>query len=126
MVVQLCIYKAVTCERAFFSVPILNVFPCPLPCPRVLSFVGHRRRLLSLLGLPTLLVNKQRNIQGYCPDGTACRLKHELPDPRTRNREVSNGGDQGVSTHIRRQTKMFSHFLSIGARVSPRIWPLYL
>lgn len=41
--------------------------------------------------------------QGYCPDGTACRLKHELP-ARKRTREDSTGGDQGVSS----PTNLFS------------------
>lgn len=34
--------------------------------------------------------------QGYCPDGTACRLKHELPDRKTK-REACITGDEGVS-----------------------------
>ncbi|CAM9215422.1 unnamed protein product [Scytosiphon promiscuus] len=33
-------------------------------------------------------------LKGYCPDGTTCRLKHELPDPRKRKREAPTGGDQ--------------------------------
>eukprot|EP00903_Cladosiphon_okamuranus_P012629 g11815.t1 len=51
---------------------------------------------------PYLHVKVSRNaavcpsfLKGYCPDGTACRLKHELPNPRKRTRDVSNERDQG-------------------------------
>lgn len=37
--------------------------------------------------------------QGYCPDGTACKLKHELPE-RKRVREAASTGDQGVSVSL--------------------------
>eukprot|EP00752_Nemacystus_decipiens_P001366 g1355.t1 len=37
-----------------------------------------------------------RFLKGHCPDGTACRLRHELPNPRKRTRDVSDGGDQGA------------------------------
>ena len=39
--------------------------------------------------------------QGYCPDGAACRLKHELPDHRKRARDAdSTEGGDGVSNML--------------------------
>lgn len=72
------------------------------PCVVCVSLSSVARTVLFLfLGRQRCSLTNE-NRQGYCPDGTACRLKHELPDPRKRTRDVSNGGDQGVSTHFRR------------------------
>ncbi|CAM9156970.1 unnamed protein product [Pylaiella littoralis] len=63
---------------------------------------------------PYLHVKVSRNaavcpsfLKGYCPDGTACRLKHELPDPRKRARDdvigVEQGGDDDKATSSKKR-----------------------
>ncbi|CAM9931259.1 unnamed protein product [Laminaria digitata] len=66
---------------------------------------------------PYLHVKVSRNaavcakfLKGYCPDGAACRLKHELPDHRKRARDAASAGggegdEQGSSN---KKTKMMA------------------
>ncbi|CAN0579575.1 unnamed protein product [Ectocarpus sp. 12 AP-2014] len=64
-----------------------------------------------------------RFLKGYCPDGTACRLKHELPDPRKRARDVSAGGDHGdgdENTTLKKKTRTTSSASETGSELPHR------
>lgn len=77
----------------------------PLPAPPLRTLVvcslAHARLPfcvpVSIVSAPGTNGTQTTTMQGYCPNGTACRLKHELPDPRKRARDVAAGGDHGVS-----------------------------